>query len=205
MVTRPTPETCEIFWARMLSAASFTWSSGSDFDDTDRVSTGWSAGLLFEYVGGAGRVRGSRFDAALMAACTSCSAASMLRSSSNCRVICEVPKLEIEVICASAGICPNCGLSGVVTAEAIVSALAPGRNVEARMVGYSTCGGALTGSSRYPIIPASRRPTVSSAVATGRRMKGSEMLTAGVREGWSAANRRVAPLPHAEYERTGRL
>ena len=70
-----------------------------------------------------------------MAACTSCSAASMLRSSSNCRVICEEPKLDTEVICESDGICPNCRSSGVVTAEAIVSALAPGSSVETTMVG----------------------------------------------------------------------
>ena len=31
-----------------------------------------------------------------MAACTSCSAASMLRSSVNCSVICELPKLDTE-------------------------------------------------------------------------------------------------------------
>ncbi len=135
MVTRPTPNTWEIFCARMLSAASFTWSSGSVFEVTASVRMGTSAGLLFEYVGGAGSVRGSRLEAALMAACTSCSAASMFRSSSNCSVTCELPKLDTEVICASAGICPNCLSSGVVTAEAIVSALAPGSSVETRMVG----------------------------------------------------------------------
>jgi hypothetical protein len=96
---------------------------------------GVSAGFDFEYVGGEGRPRGSRFDAALMAACTSCSAASMLRSRLNCSVICEVPKLETEVICSSAGICPNWRSSGVVTADDIVSALAPGSVVETTMVG----------------------------------------------------------------------
>ena len=70
-----------------------------------------------------------------MAACTSCSAASMLRSSENWSVICELPKLEIDVIRVSDGICPNCRSSGVVTAEAIVSALAPGSMVETTMVG----------------------------------------------------------------------
>ncbi len=70
-----------------------------------------------------------------MAAWTSCSAASMFRSSSNCRVTCELPKLETDVICASAGIWPNWRSSGVVTTDAIVSALAPGRSVETRMVG----------------------------------------------------------------------
>ncbi len=50
-------------------------------------------------------------------------------------MICEVPKLETDVIWVSDGICPNWRSSGVVTAEAIVSALAPGRLVETTMVG----------------------------------------------------------------------
>ena len=70
-----------------------------------------------------------------MAACTSCSAASMLRSSSNCKVTCEKPKLDTDVISDSDGICPNWRSSGVVTAEAMVSALAPGSDVETTIVG----------------------------------------------------------------------
>src|SRR5689334_16015498 len=96
---------------------------------------GASAGLLLAYTGGAGSVRGKRLEAALVAACTSCSAASMLRSSVNCSVTCELPKLDTDVICASDGICPNCRSSGVVTPEAMVSALAPGKVVEMTMVG----------------------------------------------------------------------
>ncbi len=45
MVTRPTPETCEIFCARMESAASSTLSSGSISELTARVRMGVSAGL----------------------------------------------------------------------------------------------------------------------------------------------------------------
>jgi hypothetical protein len=73
--------------------------------------------------------------AVLIAACTSCSAASILRLRSNCSVTCELPKLETEVICVSDGICPNCRSRGVVTAEAMVSALAPGKAVDTTMVG----------------------------------------------------------------------
>ncbi len=80
-------------------------------------------------------MRGSRFEAALIAAWTSCSAASIGRESSNCSVIWELPKPETEVICDRPGICPNCRSRGVVTAEAMVSALAPGSRVETRMVG----------------------------------------------------------------------
>ena len=104
MVTSPTPDTWEIFCARIESAWSSTTSSGSESEVTARVRIGVSAGLLLLYVGGAGSVRGNRLEEALIAACTSCSAASMLRSSENCSVICELPKLEIEVIAVSDGI-----------------------------------------------------------------------------------------------------
>ena len=97
--------------------------------------TGTSAGLLLLYVGGVGSVRGSRFDAALIAACTSCSAASMSRSSVNCSVISDVAALLTDVSCASDGICPSCRSSGVVTADTMVSALAPGSSVVTAIVG----------------------------------------------------------------------
>ncbi len=97
--------------------------------------TGTSAGLLLLYVGGVGSVRGSRLEAALMAACTSCSAASMLRSRLNCSVICELAALDTDVSWASDGICPSWRSSGVVTAETIVSALAPGSSVDTTIVG----------------------------------------------------------------------
>ena len=102
---------------------------------TPSTRIGVSAGLLLLYEGGVGSVRGKRFDATLMAACTSCSAASMLRSRLNCSVICELPKLLTDVICVSAGTCPNCRSRGVVTDDAMVLALAPGRNVETTIVG----------------------------------------------------------------------
>ena len=59
----------------------------------------------------------------------------MLRSSANCSVIWELPKLDTEVICERLGIWPNWRSSGVVTADAMVSGLAPGRKVETTMVG----------------------------------------------------------------------
>lgn len=73
--------------------------------------------------------------AALIAACTSCSAAPMARSSPNWSVICELPWLLSEVICARPGICPSWRSSGVVTDAAIASALAPGSDVDTTMVG----------------------------------------------------------------------
>ncbi len=109
--------------------------SGDVSELTASEMTGTSAGLLLLYVGGVGSVRGSRLDAALMAACTSCSAESMSRSSVNCSVICELAALLTDVRCATDGICPSCRSSGVVTAETIVSALAPGRIVDTTIVG----------------------------------------------------------------------
>ena len=53
----------------------------------------------------------------------------MSRSSVNCSVICDVAALLTDVSCASDGICPSWRSSGVVTADTIVSALAPGSSV----------------------------------------------------------------------------
>ena len=70
-----------------------------------------------------------------MAACTSCAAASMLRSSENWMVICETPWALTDDIESTPAMVENCFSSGVATAEAIVSGLAPGRLAETLMVG----------------------------------------------------------------------
>ena len=44
------------------------------------------------------------------------------------------------------------------------------------MVGKSTCGSGATGSTTNASAPASATATVSSVVATGRRMNGAEMF-----------------------------
>jgi len=69
---------------------------------------------------------GRRLEAPLMAACTSCSAMSMFKSSSNCSVMMELPKELVEVIWFRPGIWPNWRSSGAVTEEDITSGLAPG-------------------------------------------------------------------------------
>ncbi len=66
--------------------------------------------------------------------------------------------------------------SGVATAVAMVSGLAPGRLALTWMVGKSTLGRSLTGSARYPAIPNSTMPIMTSAVITGRLMKRSVMF-----------------------------
>src|SRR5689334_9491529 len=58
----------------------------------------------------------------------------------------------------------------------MVSGLAPGRLALTEIVGKSTFGSGATGNNLKPIAPARRIAIVSRDVATGRRMKGAEML-----------------------------
>ena len=69
---------------------------------------------------------GSDRAAAAIADWTSCAAASMLRSSVNCKVMVVWPSVEADVIESMPAIVENCFSSGVATADAIVSGLAPG-------------------------------------------------------------------------------
>ena len=69
---------------------------------------------------------GRKVLAALIAACTCCSATSMFCSRLNCRVMTEQPKELVEVIWLSPGICPNCRSSGAVIDDAITSGAAAG-------------------------------------------------------------------------------
>src|SRR5580700_2661589 len=85
-----------------------------------------------------------------------------------------VPRLLAEVISVTPAMWPNWRSRGVATEEAMISALAPGRPAFTEIVGKSTCGKGETGSTLNEIAPAMARPTVSSVVATGRRMNGAE-------------------------------
>src|SRR5262245_14658366 len=88
----------------------------------------------------------------------------------------ELANELIEVICDKPLIWPNWRSRGVVTDEAITSGPAPGNCPVTWMVGKSTDGSAETGSRRYPSRPMSTTPAISSEVAIGRWMKGSERL-----------------------------
>src|SRR5579871_2802741 len=98
MLTNPTPDNCEIFCARRVSARSSTLVNGSVFEVSAKVMIGASAGLILLYIGGFGRLAGKKFDPALMAACTSCSATSMFKLRTNCSVMIELPAELIDVI-----------------------------------------------------------------------------------------------------------
>jgi len=126
MLTSPTPDTCDIFCASTVSAMSSTWLSGSVSLVSASVMIGASAGFTLLYTGGFGRSFGRYVVAALIAACTSCSATSMLSASENCSVTTLPPPELVEVICARPGICPSCRSSGAVTLDTITSGLAPG-------------------------------------------------------------------------------
>ena len=76
--------------------------------------------------------------------------------------------------------------SGVATLEAMVSGLAPGKLADTEMVGMSTCGSGATGSRKNDSSPASTTARVSSVVATGRTMKGAEMI---MKRPWAAPRR----------------
>src|SRR5437867_12435398 len=100
---------------------------------------GWSAGFTFWYDGGTMPV-GSWRSVLEIAACTSCAAASMLRSSVNCSVMLVLPRLDDEVIWSTAAIVENCFSRGVAIADAIVSGLAPGSPAGAWIVGRARSG-----------------------------------------------------------------
>ena len=132
------------------------------------IMIGASAGFTLRYVGFAGRFAGRYVRAALIAACTSRAAPSILRLRSNWIVIDVVPRLLVDVISETPAMCPNCRSSGVATDDAMISALPPGRLAFTEIVGKSTCGSGDTGSTVNAIAPAIAIATVSSVVATGR-------------------------------------
>ena len=59
----------------------------------------------------------------------------------------------------------------------MVSALAPASVAVTWMVGKSTCGSGATGRNGNATMPTNASAAISSEVATGRRMNGSEMFT----------------------------
>src|SRR6188768_2514846 len=114
--------------------------------------------------------------AAFSAACTSRAAPSMSRLRSNCNVTLVEPCELDEVISVTPAMRPSWRSSGVATDVDIVSGLPPGNEADTEIVGMSTCGSGDTGNRVNATMPASATPIVSSVVATGRRMKGSERL-----------------------------
>src|ERR1700682_550054 len=122
-------------WATNVSAYSSTVASGSTGEFKDMKRIGLSEGLDLRKLGGDGIPGGSCGNAAEMAVCTSCEAASMLRLRLNCRVIEVEPWELVELIESIPAIPENCRSSGVAIDEAIVSGFAPGRLALTLIVG----------------------------------------------------------------------
>ena len=95
---------------------------------------GESAGFTFWYEGGMIPVGSCRRVFAI-AAWTSCAAPSIGRSRLNWSVIDVLPWLLDEDMVSSPAMVENCFSSGVATAEAMVSGLAPGRLALTVMIG----------------------------------------------------------------------
>src|SRR5947209_4387798 len=110
---------------------------GSVSEYTAMVIKSASDGFFFSNVGGCGRFFGRSPSAALIAVCTSSAAASTLRERSNSTVIELDPRELVEVSMLTPAKIAKARSNGEVTAEAIVSALAPGRLVLTEMVGIS--------------------------------------------------------------------
>src|SRR5439155_9148867 len=147
-------------------------------DVSAMIRIGASAGLTLRYVGLAGMFGGSWPAAAAMAACTSRAAPLMSRARSNCRVMVVAPRNDVDVISVTPAMRPNWRSSGVASADAIVSGLAPGRPAETWIVGNSTWGRGETGRNWYARMPESATASVRSVVAIGLSMKGVERLMA---------------------------
>ena len=136
---------------------------------------GASAGFTFRYDGLFGRFAGSWPRAALIAACTSRAAASMLRSRSNCSVIEVDPSELVDVISVTPAMRPNWRSSGVATDDAMVSGLAPGSPALTESSGTPPAAAAKRAGT-VGDAPARAMATVRSVVADGRSMKGAERL-----------------------------
>ncbi len=166
-----------------------------------RIITGAADGFTFRYVGFERSVAGRSTRAALIAACTSRAAPSMLRPRSNCSEIRVAPIELVDVISLTLGIVPRRRSSGVATLLAIVAGLAPGMLALTEITGRSIAGNDATGSTKNAAIPASATPAVSNAVPIGRTTNGRDkfMFYASARVTRPAASsvttRRVLPPP----------
>src|SRR5215471_1523792 len=104
----------------------------------------------------------------------------MLRSNAKVRVIEVLPCPLEELMESIPAIVENWRSSGVATAEAMVSGVAPGSAALTWMVGKSTLGSAATGKMRYPTIPNIRMADMTRTVIIGRSMKMRDMFIHGL-------------------------
>src|SRR5580700_3852951 len=86
------------------------------------------------------------------------------------------PSVLCDVISLIPAMRPNCRSSGVATADAMVSGLAPGRPAPTWITGNSTWGRGATGRRVKARAPESKSANVSSDVPIGLLMKGAEIF-----------------------------
>ncbi len=175
--TWATPGICATAGFSRVSVRSYNWSGGRLVEVSVTSSTGIFEVSNLKYCGGVGRPGGRSAAAALIAACTSRAASSVVRPKSNSTWICAPPSLAVDAICFTPGMRPRCRSSGATTVLAMVCALAPGMFATTTTPGNSIDGNAATPSSRYAMKPARISPIASSEVPTGRRIMGAKMFT----------------------------
>ncbi len=90
-----------------------------------------------------------------------------------------LPREFEEVIEFSPAIVENWFSSGVATAEAMVSGLAPGSWAVTSRVGKSTLGRSLTARERYATLPNSAMAAIRRLVAIGRSINVWEIFAMG--------------------------
>src|SRR4029453_9688970 len=123
-----------------VSATSYIALVVSVFDVNASTNTGAAAGLALRKRGSDGRSPGKSASEALIAACTSRAARSMLRPIENCNWMLVEPSELIEVIWSRPAIWPSRRSKGAATVEAITVGSAPGRVADTRIIGKSTFG-----------------------------------------------------------------
>src|SRR6478609_6909469 len=109
------------------------------------IRTGAAAGLALRKFGSVGRSVGKSASEALIAACTSRAARSMLRPMANWREMLVVPSELVDVIWSMPAISPRRRSSGAATVDDMMVGSAPGRDALTRIEGKSTDGMLATG------------------------------------------------------------
>ena len=133
--------------ASTVSATSYIALVEIVFEVSASTSTGAAAGLALRNLGRVGRSVGRSASEALIAACTSRAARSMLRPMANCTWMLVTPSELVEVICSTPEIWPSFRSSGAATVAAMMEGSAPGRDADTRIIGKSTLGTEATGKN----------------------------------------------------------
>src|SRR5207249_9338267 len=107
-------------------------------DVSASTNTGAADGLALRKRGKDGKSLGKSASEALIAACTSRAARSMLRPIENCSWMLVKPSGLVEVICSTPEIWPSLRSSGAATVAAMIDGSAPGRVADTRIIGKST-------------------------------------------------------------------